>query len=76
MPQKQVYVVALAEMTHGRTSRVPGEVFEIGLIDSLILSQKKKIRHLSKDAVAAHLAGLKSKRRGTYQRRDLVAKPS
>ena len=74
--QKQVYVVALEEMAHGRTSRVPGEVFELGIVDAIVLGRKKQIRRLSKDAVAAHLSSLKPKRRGTYERRDLVAKPS
>ncbi len=76
MPDKQIYVVALAEGTYAGSARVPGELFQLGIVDSIVLERKKHVRFVSKAFVAAHLEGLKSRRRGTYQRRDLVAKHS
>ena len=74
MPQKLMYVVALGEMVHAGAARVAGELFEVGIVESIVLSRKGKVRRISKTEVVRHLQALRSKRRGTYERRDMVAK--
>ena len=77
MPQKQFPVVAQAELTYRGERRAPGEVFDVGLVDAIVMGRKKQVRRLGKALTARPPAKApKATRRGTYERRDMVAKSS
>lgn len=70
---KQVTVTAIVELTHEGQRRVPGECFECAPLDAVLLGQRHLVS-LTRHPGATPEPPSPKRRRGVYQRRDMVAR--